>query len=209
MLSLDKELAADKGRVALKRGTRAESLDCGRNTRIKTEVSLRIRYKGSAPVSFLILEPLPIPPFFVTMRFSFLFTAAVIAAAATTQSFGAPTTTTPGPSETETYPLQRPVTPRMKYENLNHIVVRANDAVERLDKALSSAISGGKIDASLGPAEKGLGLLAMYLEDAKQGLVNGSIKINNPSQIYGSVLTLKTNVKVVADKVAGLKVSFF
>lgn len=127
-------------------------------------------------------------------------------AAAATPSLGAPTTPTSESMEIDVYPLQRPTVPRMKYENLNHIIIRANDAVKRLDKALSDAIKGGEIDASLGPAEKGLGLLAMYLEDAKEGLNNGSVKINNPNQIYSTIKDFRADVKIVAQKVAGLKV---
>jgi hypothetical protein len=103
------------------------------------------------------------------------------------------------------YALSRPV-PRMKYENLNHIVIRMTDAVETLDDAISNAIDSHKVQDSLAPAEKGLGLLAMYLADATEGLKNQSVKINNPEQVYGSLTKLKDAVKPVAEKTASLKI---
>jgi hypothetical protein len=103
--------------------------------------------------------------------------------------------------------LHRPVAPRMKYENLNHIIIRMTNAVETLDSAISTAISSQKIQDSLAPAEKGLGLLAMYLQDATDGLNNGSVKINNPEQVYGSLTKLKDAIKPVAEKTASIKSS--
>lgn len=131
---------------------------------------------------------------------------AVVASLATSPAFSTPALQASS-SVDAGIALHRPVAPRMKYENLNHIIIRMTDAVETLDSAISTAISSHKIQDSLAPAEKGLGLLAMYLQDATDGLNNGSVKINNPEQIYGSLTKLKDAIKPVAEKTASIKSS--